>query len=127
MANHPKRHRGPYKATATGPGLVEPVTSEFRSLRECGAWAEAQGPAADRCVITDRKGDQVRALRCHRGMWFPEPPPHPAARFLESLNRMPPEKRARVATQLAIAARDVFGDPPEGMETLLGPKLRKPT
>jgi hypothetical protein len=46
----------------------------FRSIRECGQWAENFGASWDRCVVVDEERRVVaefrRDLRCATPRWF---------------------------------------------------------
>ena len=63
MVNHPNRGRGPYTASIGGHSWSRGPEAEFRTVRECRAYAESYGTTADYCTITDNKG---RVVASHR-------------------------------------------------------------
>ena len=63
MTNHPNRICGPYIAHLGGSGWASGPRAEFRTIRECRAWAESYGTTADCCEITDSKGRLVASHR----------------------------------------------------------------
>jgi hypothetical protein len=74
LANHPRCDRGSYRAVMSSwPNTRGPVAN-FRTIRECGRWAENFRDAWDRCVVTDREYRKVaefrRDLLCVVPSWF---------------------------------------------------------
>ena len=67
-------NRSPYRAVMSSWPHTRGPEATFRTIRECGQWAENFGTAWDRCVVTDREYRKVaefrRDLRCVVSSWF---------------------------------------------------------
>jgi len=74
LTNHPRHDRSPYRAVMFAWPNTQGPEATFRTIRECGAWAEDFGTAWDRCVVRDREYRKVaefrRDLRCVVPSWF---------------------------------------------------------
>jgi len=74
LPNHLRRNRGPYRAVMSSWPHTRGPEATFRTIRECGQWAENFGTTWDRCVVTDREYRKVaefrRDPRCVVSSWF---------------------------------------------------------
>jgi hypothetical protein len=74
LPNYLRRNRGPYRAVMSSWPHTRGPEATFRTVRECGPWAENFGTTWDRCVVTDRDYQKVaefrRDLRCVASSWF---------------------------------------------------------